>query len=267
MTSNGTTWTVDTVRSADGTTIAYETAGEGPPIILVGGAFNDRSTTRALAAALASDFTAYGYDRRGRGDSGDTGPYAVQREIEDVAALIEVAGSRAYVYGLSSGAILAAYAAAEGLPITGLALFEPPFQVGPHGGAKAELPDRLTELVSAGRRGDAVELFLTAAVGLPPNAVAGMRGMPEWSWMEGLAHTLAYDTTVTGDGPLPAARLGTITAPTVVVDSTGSPPWLRDAAAATASAIPGATHRSLEGGFHEVPPEHLAAELRDSLLG
>lgn len=253
--------------SADHTMIAYERSGEGPPIILVGGAFNDRSTTRALATALASDFTAYSYDRRGRGDSGDSQPYAVQREIEDLAALIGAAGGSAYLYGLSSGAILAAYAAAEGLPVTGLALFEPPFQAGRHGGAKPGLSEQLTELVAAGRRGDAVELFLTAAVGLPAEAVAGMRGMPAWSWMEGLAHTLAYDTTVTGDGALPTARLATITAPTVVLDSTGSPGWLRDAAAATAGAIPGATHRSLDGGFHEVPPERLAAELRDVLLG
>lgn len=258
---------MDSASSADGTMIAYERSGDGPPIILVGGAFNDRSTTRALASALASDFTAYSYDRRGRGDSGDSGPYAVQREIEDIAALIGAAGGSAYLYGLSSGAILAGYATADGLPVTGLALFEPPFQVGPHGGAKPELAERLTELVSAGRRGDAVELFLTEAVGVPAEAVTGMRGAPEWSWMEGLAHTLAYDTTVTGDGALPVARLGTITVPTVVVDSTGSPEWLREAAAATARAIPGATHRSLEGGFHEVPPERLAAELRDALLG
>ncbi|RZU72184.1 alpha-beta hydrolase superfamily lysophospholipase [Micromonospora kangleipakensis] len=267
MTPDGTTWTVGSARSADGTAIAYETAGEGPPVILIGGAFNDRSTTRALAAALAADFTTYGYDRRGRGGSGDTAPYVVQREIEDVAALIEAAGGLAYVYGLSSGAILAAYAAAEGLPIAGLALFEPPFQVGPEGGPKAELSERLTELVAAGRRGDAVELFLTDAVGVPAEAVAGMRGTPEWSWMEGLAHTLAYDTTVTGDGTLPAARLATIATPTVVVDSAGSPRWLRDAAAATADTIPGATHRSLPGGFHEVPPEELAPAIRADLLG
>lgn len=266
MTSNGITWTVGTVRSADGTTIAYETAGEGPPIILVGGAFNDRSTTRPLATALASDFTVYGYDRRGRGDSGDTGPYAVQREVEDLAALIDRVGGRSYLFGLSSGAILAAYAAAEGLPLDGLALFEPPFQTGPHGGPKPGLAVRLTELVSAGQRDDAVGLFLIEAVGVPAEAVSGMRGTPEWTWMEGLAHTLAYDTTVTGGGELPAARLAMITAPTVVVDSTGSPEWLRDAAAATARTIPGASHLSLAGGFHEVPAETLAPALRDALL-
>ncbi|MFD2766729.1 alpha/beta fold hydrolase [Micromonospora eburnea] len=267
MTSNGIIWTTDEVRSADGTTIAYETAGDGPPIILVGGAFNDRSTTRPLATELAADFSVYGYDRRGRGGSGDTAPYAVQREIEDVAALIDRAGGAAYLYGLSSGAILAAYVAAEGLPVTGLALFEPPFQVGPHDGAEPGLAKRLAELVSAGRRGDAVALFLTEAVRVPAEAVAGMRGGPEWSWMEGLAHTLAYDTTVTGEAGLPAARLATVAVPTVVVDSTGSPDRLRDAAAATAGAIPHATHLSLPGGFHEVPPEVLAPALRDALLG
>ncbi|MCM0673745.1 alpha/beta hydrolase [Micromonospora phytophila] len=264
---NGATPTVGTVRSADGTTIAYERSGEGPPIILVGGAFNDRSTTRPLAAALSSHFTVHGYDRRGRGDSGDTAPYAMQREIEDVAALIGAAGGSAYVYGLSSGAILAAYATSEGLPVAGLALFEPPFQVGEGDGAKAGLAGRLTELVSAGRRGDAVELFLTAAVGLPAEAVEPMRGQPEWSWLEGMAHTLPYDTTVTGEGALPTDRLAAVTAPTVLIDSTGSPAWLRDATRAAAAAIPGARHVSLDGGFHEVPPDVLAAELRRSLLG
>ncbi|MFC4146783.1 alpha/beta fold hydrolase [Micromonospora mangrovi] len=267
MTSVRTTWTVDSARSADGTPIAYETAGDGPPIVLVGGAFNDRSTTRALGTALSADFTVYGYDRRGRGDSGDTGPYAVQRETDDLAAVIEAAGGRAHVYGISSGAILAAEAAAVGLPVTGLALFEPPFRVDGHdGGAPADLAERLTGLVSAGRRGDAVALFLTAAVGVPAEGVEGMRRSPGWSWLEGLAHTLAYDCTVTGDGALPTARLARVTAPTVVVDSTGSPPWLREAAGATAGAIPGATHRSVPGGFHDVPPEDLAAEIRRFLL-
>ncbi|MBM0260637.1 alpha/beta fold hydrolase [Micromonospora sp. 4G55] len=108
------TLAVGTVRSADGTTIAYERSGDGPAIVLVGGAFNDRTTTRAVAAALAADFTVFGYDRRGRGDSGDTAPYTVQREIEDLAALIGAAGGAAYLYGISSGAILAALATAAG---------------------------------------------------------------------------------------------------------------------------------------------------------
>ncbi|MEV4481272.1 alpha/beta fold hydrolase [Micromonospora coxensis] len=259
--------TVGTARSADGTTIAYERSGEGPAIVLVGGAFNDRSTTRELAAALAADFTVLGYDRRGRGDSGDTTPYAVEREIEDLAAVIEAAGGTAYVYGLSSGAILAALATAAGLPVTGLALFEPPFQVGAYAGSRTAIAPKLAELVAAGRRGDAVECFLIEAVGVPADEVRGMREQPMWPWMEMLAPTLVYDCTVTGDGTLPAERLAAITVSTVVVDSTGSPDWLRAAARAAAEAVPGARHLSLEGGFHEVPADRLAPQLRRALLG
>lgn len=261
------TLAVGTVRSADGTTIAYERSGDGPAIVLVGGAFNDRTTSRAVAAALAEDFTVFGYDRRGRGDSGDTAPYAVQREIEDLAALIGAAGGTAYLYGISSGAILAALAAAAGLPVAGLALFEPPFRVGPHDGSGVALAPRLAELVSAGRRGDAVECFLRDAVGLPADQVRGMRDQPMWPWLEMMAPSLVHDATVSGDGSLPADRLATITASTVVLDSTGSPQWLRDATGATAEAVPGARRVSLEGGFHEVPADRLAAELRRLLLG
>ncbi|MGC5017580.1 alpha/beta fold hydrolase [Micromonospora sp. DT47] len=264
---SGTTLTVGTARSADGTTIAYERSGDGPAIVLVGGAFNDRSTTRAIAAELAADFTVLGYDRRGRGDSGDTTPYAVEREIEDLAAVIDAAGGTAYLYGVSSGAILAALATAAGLPVAGLALFEPPFQVGPHAGSRTSIAGRLAELVAAGLRGDAVECFMVDAVGIPTEQVRGMRGQPMWPWLEAMAPTLVYDSTVTGDGTLPAGRLAAITAPTVVVDSTGSPAWLRAAARATAEAVPGARHVSLEGGFHEVPAERLAPALRRALLG
>lgn len=257
-----TTLTVGTVRSADGTTITYERSGEGPAIVLVGGAFNDRSTTRAVAAALAGDFTVFGYDRRGRGDSGDTAPYEVRREIEDLAALIGAAGGTAYLYGVSSGAILAALATAAGLPVAGLALFEPPFSVGPRAGSGPALAPRLAELVAAGRPGDAVECFLLDAVGLPVDQVRGMRDQPMWPWLEMMAPSLVHDATVTGDGTLPAELFAGIGVPTVVVDSTGSPGWLRDAAGATVEAIPGARRASLEGGYHEVPAELLARELR-----
>ncbi|MCX4469561.1 alpha/beta hydrolase [Micromonospora sp. NBC_01655] len=263
----GTSLTEGRVRSADGTIIAYERSGEGPPIVLVGGAFNDRSTTRALAAALAPNFTVFGYDRRGRGDSGDTAPYAVQREIEDIAALVGAAGGAAHLYGLSSGAILAALATAAGLPVTGLALFEPPFTVGPHAGSRRPIAGRLAELLAADRRADAVECFMVEAVGLPAEQARGMRQQPMWPGLEALAPTLVHDTTITGDGDLPADRLAAIDVPTVVVDSTASPQWLRDATRATAEAVPGARYVSLEGGFHEVPPERLAAELRRGLIG
>ncbi|MFG3714895.1 alpha/beta fold hydrolase [Micromonospora sp. NPDC047730] len=257
---------VETVRSADGTRIAYERAGDGPPIILVGGAFNDRSTTRALAGALAPDFTVVGYDRRGRGDSGDTAPYAVDREIEDIAALVAAVGGTAHLYGVSSGAILAALATAHGLPVGGLALFEPPFQVGPQTGPRPDVSARTAELIAAGDRAGAVEAFMLHAVGLPAEAVAGMRGEPVWPHLESLAHTLPYDTLISAGGVPPVDRLATITVPTVVVDSAGSPQWLRDGARAAAEAIPGARHVSLDGGYHEVPAEALAPVLRDVLL-
>ncbi|MEU4566289.1 alpha/beta hydrolase [Micromonospora sp. NPDC023956] len=255
------------VRSADGTPIAYESAGDGPPIILVGGAFNDRTTARPLAAALAPHFTAYAYDRRGRGDSGDTAPYSVDREVDDLAALTGAAGGSAYVYGLSSGAILAARAAARGLAVTGLALFEPPFAVDGQAGSRPAIAAALAELVAAGRRAEAVELFLTSAVGLPGEAVAGMRHDPSWPSLERMAHTLVYDTTITADGALPRDELAAITAPTLLVDSTASPEWLRQATERTAEAVPGARRLSMAGGYHQVPPADLADELRRFLLG
>ncbi|MDO3703631.1 alpha/beta hydrolase [Micromonospora sp. C28SCA-DRY-2] len=259
---------VETVRSADGTPIAHERFGDGPPIILIGGAFNDRSTIRALAEALAAaGFTAFAYDRRGRGDSGDTPPYQVRREIEDVAALVEAAGGKAHLYGLSSGAILAAYATAHGLPVSGLVMFEPPFQVGPHAGSRPDISARTAELIAAGDRAGAVEHFMVTAVGLPAEAVAGMRAEPMWPFLESMAHTLPYDGLISGDGSLPVDRLAGIGVPTLVVESTASPQWLRDGARATAEAIPGARHVGLPGGFHEVPADTLAAEIRRFLLG
>ncbi|CCH22006.1 Alpha/beta hydrolase fold protein [Micromonospora lupini str. Lupac 08] len=264
---SGTAPTVEQVRSADGTPVAYERSGAGPAIILVGGAFNDRGTTRALGDALAPDFTAVGYDRRGRGQSGDTAPYAVDREIEDLAAVVDAVGGSAALYGISSGAILAALAAAQGVPLTGLILFEPPFQVGPHVGIREDISARLSERIAADDRDGAVEMFLVDSVGLPAEAVAGMRAQPMWGSLTAIAHTLPYDALVSAGGSFPVDRLGTITTPTLTVDSTGSPQWLRDASRAAADAVPGGRSISLDGGYHEVPPATLAPALREFLLG
>ncbi|MEU8182928.1 alpha/beta fold hydrolase [Micromonospora sp. NPDC049044] len=258
---------VEQVRSADGTPIAFERSGAGPAIVLVCGAFGDRATTRALATALAPDFTVFGYDRRGRGYSGDTAPYEIGREIDDLAAVIAAAGGSAAVYGISSGAVLAALATAQGLPVTGLALFEPPFQVGPHMGVRKDITAQLIELIAADDRDSAVETFLLASVGLPAEAVAGMRTQPVWGGLTAIAHTLPYDAIVTAGGRLPADQLATITAPTLAVDSTGSPQWLRDGSRAAAEAVPGGRSISLDGGYHEVPPATLAPALREFLLG
>jgi pimeloyl-ACP methyl ester carboxylesterase len=252
---------MEKVSSQDGTAIAYEVRGEGPPVVLVGGAFNDRHAADDLAGLLAADFTAVSYDRRGRGDSGDTAPYAIDREIEDLAAVIEAAGGSAFVYGNSSGAVLAMRAAAAGAAIRRLALLEPPFRVE---GAPPE-PEgylaTLVELTSTGRPGDAVEYFMTRAVGLPPEAVAQARQSPAWPALERMAPTLVYDAHVMVGSRLPTALLSRIATPALLLDSTSSPDWLRAAASATAEALPAGEHRSLEGALHTVPPETLAVAI------
>ncbi len=260
---------MDTVTSKDGTTIAFDRSGEGPAIVLVGGAFQHRAidpSTARLAELLAPSFTVYHYDRRGRGDSGDTAPYAVEREIEDIDALIQDAGGSASLFGMSSGAVLALDAAAHGLAVTKLALYEPPFVVDD---SRPPVPqdytERLTGLLVEGRRGDAVELFMTEAVGMPAEAVAPMRGGPFWSPLEDVAHTLPYDAAIMGDtqsgSPLPAGRWAAVTAPTLVIDGGASPDWARNAVAALAQALPIAERRTLIGQTHQVDPEVLAPEL------
>lgn len=263
---SGTTPVVEQVRSADGTPIAFERAGTGPAIILVGGAFGDRNATRDLGTALAPDFTVFGYDRRGRGQSGDTAPYEVGREIDDLAALIAAAGGSAAVYGISSGAILAALATSQDLPVTGLVLFEPPFQVGVHVGVRKDITPQLIELIAVDDRDGAVQTFLSDSVGLPPAQISGMRSQPMWGGLTAIAHTLVYDSIVTAGGRLPTDQLATITVPTLAVDSTGSPQWLRDASRAAAEAVPGGRSVSLDGGYHDVPPATLAPALREFLL-
>jgi len=246
---------METVASADGTPIAYDRYGDGPPLITAAGAFCARATTEPLARALAAQFTVLNYDRRGRGDSGDTAPYAVEREIGDLAALIAAAGGSAAVFGHSSGATLALKAAASGLPITHLVLYEPPFNPDdsfPR--LPAGLAGELAGLVAAGRRGDAVELYQTRAVGLPEPVVAQLRNAPFRPALEAIAHTLAYDAAVIGDRSLPAAMLGTITIPALVITGEQSPPFLTGAAKAAAAALPAGQLAVLPGQTHDINP-------------
>jgi uncharacterized protein YndB with AHSA1/START domain/pimeloyl-ACP methyl ester carboxylesterase len=201
------------VTSADGTAIAYERSGSGPALILVDGAMCHRAggPMRPLAALLQEAFTVYTYDRRGRGESTDTLPYAVTREVEDLRALIARAGGEAYVYGISSGAALVLATAAAGPGIAKMALYEPPFMAEVDGGTRIkEYTERLGELLEAGRRGDAVALFMTH-VGIPEQVVAGMRAQPGWAAMEAIAPTLAYDDQVLGDGSVPRDLAPSIT--------------------------------------------------------
>lgn len=242
-----------TTTSRDQTPLAYDLIGQGPPVILVVGAFNLRSTGAGLAAFLAPHFSVISYDRRGRGESGDAGRYAVEREVEDLDALIRVAGGTASVVGYSSGAVLALRAAAHGLPITRLALYEaPPAQPAEHAAA-------LAELVAAGRRGDAVEYFQRRVVGIPEAIVAGLRGAPFRPALEAMAPTLVHDATIMDYGS--PARFAAVQQPTLAVAGSASPPVMRATAEALAAALPRARSFVLEGATHDIAPATLAPVL------
>lgn len=259
------------VMSNDGTVIAFDRSGQGPAVILVGGAFQYRAIdppTAQLAALLAQHFTVFHYDRRGRGESGDTQPYAVEREVEDLEALIHEAGGSAFVFGMSSGGVLALEAAARGLAITKLAAYELPFNFGDeHARQAAErYTQQMAALLNEGRRGDAVALAMTTW-GAPPEAIAGMRQAPIWPLFEAVAPTLAYDDAIMGDGSVPTARLASITVPTLVIDGGASPAFMHNAAQATAHALPNGQRRTLEGQTHDVAPQVLAPVLVEFFQG
>jgi pimeloyl-ACP methyl ester carboxylesterase len=254
-----------TAISADGTPIVFDRRGSGPAVVLVHGAFTGRGhpTLTGVATALAPWFTLFDYDRRGRGDSGDTAPYAVEREIEDLAAVMAAAGGAAMVFGGSSGGALALEAAARLPEVVKLAVWEPPYHVSPDA---PDLPDdfgaRLAELVREGRRGAAVELFMVAAAQVPAELVADMRASPSWADLEALAHTLAYEAAVMGPGSeLPSRRIATVDRPALVLNGELSPSWMAAAGRAVAGALPQAAHRVLEGQAHGVAPEALVPEL------
>jgi pimeloyl-ACP methyl ester carboxylesterase len=245
-----------TVSSKDGTRIAFERAGAGTTIILVSPALGDRGANAKLARLLTRNFTVINYDRRGRGLSSDTPPYAVEREVEDIEALMEAAGGSAHLFGSSSGAVLALEAAARlREKARTLSMYEPPFIVD---GGQPPLPAnylaQLHDLLSQGRRGDAVEYFMREAVGVPDEILDGMRNGPMWPSLEEAAHTLPYDGEVMGDTmsgrPLPAHRWDGVTAPALVMVGGASPNWMQHAGQAIAAALPKAKYRVVEGRDH-----------------
>jgi pimeloyl-ACP methyl ester carboxylesterase len=249
--------------SRDGTPIAYERHGDGPTVVLVGGAMCTGATLAPLAEALSDRFGAVTYDRRGRGDSGDTTPFAVAREVEDIAALIEAFGGSAALYGISSGGALALEATASGLPVREVAVYETPFAVDEGAGEqRAEYTERLTELLGQDRRGDAVELFLSL-VGTPPEMIAGVRMSHAWPGMEAIAPTLAYDNAAMGDSRVPHERLATLSVPLLSIAGGASPAWMREAARAVAESAPQGTYRVLEGQSHAVDQAVLAPVLAE----
>ena len=259
------TRTMTSVVSKDGTRIAYDRSGAGPALILVDGAlcFRAFGPMAALAKALAPHSTVYAYDRRGRGESGAAQPYAVAREIEDMEAIIARAGGSACLFGMSSGAALALKAAESSPGIEKVALYEPPFV-----GGMADYGRKLHELLSANRKGDAVELFLTT-VGTPAPAIAGMRKAPFWPMLESIAPTLGYDNAVLSDGASPGHPAKPVDAPVLVMAGGASPEVLRQAArnVAQSQSIPHARLRILEGQGHDASPDALAPVLTEFFLG
>ncbi|MCP2032454.1 pimeloyl-ACP methyl ester carboxylesterase [Okibacterium sp. HSC-33S16] len=255
-----------TVVSGDGTEIAYEVQGDGPTLILVDGAmcFRDSGPMRPLAAHLSSDVAVVLYDRRGRGASGNTLPWSVEREVDDLAALIDAVGGPVRLYGASSGGALALAAAAElQAQVAALVLFEPPY-TGVEGRAAAvAYTAELTRLLSEGRRGEAAELFM-ARVGVPAESVAGMKSSPWWTGTEAIAPTLAYDDALMGDGTLPGDLLVRVSQPTLVIDG-GQVPIMSAAAEQLAAALSAGQHRSLGNQGHDVAPEIIAPVIREFL--
>ena len=263
------------IRSKDGTLIAFDPSGEGPALILVGGALQYRALdprTAQIAALLAPNFTVFHYDRRGRGESGDTPPYGVEREIEDLDALIQEAGGSAFVFGNSSGGVLALDAVAHGLAITKLALYEPPFIVD---SSRPPLPNdylsQLKNLLAADRRGDAVALFMSTVAGVPVEYIAPMRAEPFWSTFEAIAPTLAYDGTIMDETmrgtPLSAQRWASVAIPTLVLDGGASPVYQRNAVQALVDLLPNAQRLTLAEQTHEVAPEVLTPVLEKFFRG
>lgn len=254
---------MNTVTSKDGTTIAFDRMGEGPPVILVCGGSVDRTADARIAEELASDFTVFNYDRRGRGDSGNTLPYAIEREVEDIHAVVEEAGGAANLWGSSSGAVLALIAAGSGLSITKLALWEPPFIPEGYPRPPDDQVAQYERMVAEGRRGDAAEYFMTKVVGMPAEFVAKARTEPWWPSQEALAHTLAYDARIMGDYSLPIERASSVEVPTAVFAGGADMPWMRETAAALANALPNGEVHYLDGQGHDVDPAVLAPALEE----
>lgn len=260
-----------TVVSADGTTIAYDRTGHGPPVVVVGGAFNTRATVAAWGRTLADSFTVYAHDRRGRGDSGDTAPYSVDREVADVAAVIRAAGGSAAIFGHSSGGGLALEAAAAGLPLTRLAVYEAPYLAtgDADGDADGEGPDleaELRELAASGPPGAAATHFLSST-GTPPEVLDQLRHSPDWPGMLAVEHTLWYDCAVMGAGPVPTQRFASVRVPALVLAGSHGWEWVRESGRVLAGVLPLGEYRELDGQGHGVSPEGLGPPLLEFFAG
>jgi pimeloyl-ACP methyl ester carboxylesterase len=262
------------VISKDSTSIAYDKLGKGLPLILVDGALCYRASgpNTPLAALLAQHFTVFTYDRRGRGESDEMKPYSVEREVEDIEALIQEAGGSAYVYGISSGAALALEAAMRLPSIKKVALYEAPFVVD---NTRSSVPEdylkQLNTLLDSNNQGGAVKFFMRKGVGVPAIFVFMMQFMPVWSKLKAVAHTLPYDTILTVDNqrgkPLPVDHWTSVTVPSLVVVGGKSPAWMLNSMQSLSNILPNAKFRTLEGQTHIVKPTALAPVLREFFAG
>ena len=249
------------VTSKDGTNIAFDQLGTGAPVVLVSGGSVDRSSNAPLATFLAEHFSVFNYDRRGRGPSGDTLPYAIEREVEDIAAVVTAAGGSAYLYGSSSGAALALEAARQLSSISKLALWEPPFILDPAFRPPADTAKTFHDLVAAGRRDAAAEFFMGTVVGMPADFVAFAKSQPWWAAQEALAHTLEYDAIIMGDYSLPEARVAEVKIPTIVINGSASMPFFQPSADAMVKLLAHGQRSTLEGQQHNVSADVLAPVL------
>lgn len=260
---------MNTVTSKDRTKIAYDKQGQGRVVILVGGGLVDRSENMPLASELAKHFTVYNYDRRGRGKSSNTLPYAVEHEIEDIDALIMEAGGTAYLYGVSSGGALVLEAAAAGLAVDKLAVYELPYSIDDAALERwEEYVKNLTAALARNRRDDALALFMQVA-GSSEEQIKGAKQSPFWSGGVDLAHTLAYDAAVLGDHGIPTARFTKINQPVLIVTgeridphmANQQPDFFGQAADAAVAAIPQAERITLKGQTHMADPKIIASML------
>ncbi len=264
-----------TVTSKDGTTIAYDREGLGPVVILVNGALGDRKLDRrfklmtGISEALAPDYTVVNYDRRGRGESTDSGPFSVEREVEDIAALIEAEGGSAALFGFSSGGALALRAAGAGIGVNRVAVYEPPFMVDREDKRPpADYGTHMDDLIASDDRNGAVKLFMRGAMGMPAPVVAIMRLMPMWKDMAANAHTLPYDWAALGEhnmqgDPLQASEWASVTVPAVVVYGAKTSSNVRNGSDALASVLPNAELRVLGGIGHNLKVDKITPVLRE----
>ena len=265
---------MQTVRSRDGSRIAYDRYGSGPAVILVGGALGYRKFKKMeeLARLLAERCAVLNYDRRGRGDSSEVKPFALEREVEDIEALIEAEGGSASLWGWSSGGALALHAATARIGVERLSVYEVPFIVTPESRPTRDYGERLDRLVAAGDRSGAVRHFMRDAMGIPAPFVALMRLMPMWKGLKATAHTLPYDWAALGEhrmygAPLDPEEFASVTMPSLVVHGGKSPALLREGSRALAKVLPNAVLRELPGVSHNLKMDVLAPVLAEFFTG